>query len=123
MVDLAEDIVLEVDWSLFCEAMRCLVDNAVKFSPPNGMVTVTFSRENDHCLINIADQGPGIEADRRDYIFTEFAIQDVGHHHQGQGISLAIVRQVVNCHNGTVTVDGEPGRGAVFTVKIPLSEG
>ncbi len=120
--DLREDIVLAVAWPLFVEAIRCLVDNAVRFSPENGMVTVSAVRENANCLITVADQGPGIESEQRGAIFAEFAIRDINHHQEGQGISLAIVRHVVNCHRGTVTVGGGEGGGAVFEVRIPLPE-
>lgn len=122
VTELTEDIILNVDWSLVVEALRLLVDNAVKFSPDGGVVKISSSRDDNFCLITIADQGAGIEPGQQDNIFTEFAIRDVSHHCQGQGISLAIVRHVVTCHNGTVTVSGERGEGTVFTVKIPLAE-
>jgi signal transduction histidine kinase len=122
VTELAEDIVLNVDWTLVVEAMRLLVDNAVKFSPEGGVVKISSLKDGNYCLINIADQGEGVAPGEQDNIFTEFAIRDVSHHCQGQGISLAIVRHVVTCHNGTVTVSGERGKGTVFTVKIPLAE-
>ncbi len=120
--DATEDIVLNADWSLLVEAFRYLIDNAVKFSPKDGVVKISAFKKNNNCLITIADQGPGIDPEQRNNIFTEFAIPDVSHHHQGQGISLAIVRQIINCHNGRITVDGEKGKGAILTVKIPLAE-
>lgn len=122
VTELAEDIVLNVDWTLVVEAMRLLIDNAVKFSPEGGVVKISSLKDGNYCLINIADQGEGVAPGEQDNIFTEFAIRDVSHHCQGQGISLAIVRHVVTCHNGTVTVSGERGKGTVFTVKIPLAE-
>lgn len=100
-----------------------LVSNAIKFTPKGGRVQVRLERVNSHIEIVVADTGAGIAAEFLPLVFDRFrqADQTVTRKHGGLGLGLAIVRQLVELHGGTVKVEsaGE-GRGATFTVSLPL---
>lgn len=87
--------------------------------PQRGLITVRTWRDGDHHVcISVSDTGTGIDAAVSDRIFDPFfTTKAVG---QGTGQGLSIARSVVDRHGGTIAVDSEPGRGAVFTVRLPI---
>jgi signal transduction histidine kinase/ActR/RegA family two-component response regulator len=99
-----------------------LLSNAVKFTPHGGCVTVTASRAGDDIEIAVRDTGIGIGAEFLPHVFDRFRQQDGGttRRYGGLGLGLAIVRNLVELHGGSVSArsDGE-GSGAVFTVRLP----
>ncbi|MGF2036592.1 MAG: PAS domain S-box protein [Nostoc sp. CmiVER01] len=101
-----------------------LLSNAIKFTPIGGQVTIALSQVENHAQIQITDTGKGISADFLPYVFEHFRQEDSATTRKfgGLGLGLAIVRQIVEMHGGTVTVD-TPGveLGAIFTVQIPLA--
>ncbi len=100
-----------------------LLSNAVKFTPKEGRVQVRLERVNSHIEIVISDTGKGIEAEFLPYVFDRFRQSDgsMTRRHGGLGLGLAIVRQLVELHGGTVNVTsaGE-NQGSTFTVFLPL---
>jgi PAS domain S-box-containing protein len=115
--------------SVFGDAVRLqqvvanLVSNAIKFTPPGGRVEVTLARERERARITVRDTGAGIEPAMLAHIFDRFRQADssLSRRHGGLGLGLAIVRHLVELHGGTVGADSEGmGRGATFTVELPL---
>jgi PAS domain S-box-containing protein len=99
-----------------------LVSNAIKFTPAEGRVTVELAREHSQGVITVRDTGAGIEAALLPHVFDRFRQGQGGRGAGGLGLGLAIVRHIVTLHGGTVTAHSDgPGRGAVFTVTLPLS--
>ncbi len=101
-----------------------LLSNAVKFTPEGKQVTVALSQVENQAQIQITDTGKGIRTDFLPYVFEHFRQEDGATTRKfgGLGLGLAIVRQIVEMHGGTVTVDSPGvGLGATFTVKIPLA--
>ncbi len=100
-----------------------LLSNAIKFTPKQGRVQVCLQRINSHVEIVVADTGQGISAEFLPHVFGRFrqANSSITRSFGGLGLGLAIVRQLVELHGGTVHAEspGE-GQGATFTVKIPL---
>jgi PAS domain S-box-containing protein len=100
-----------------------LLSNAMKFTPKNGRVQVRLERVNSHVEIVVSDTGKGIEPEFLPYVFDRFRQSDgsMTRRHGGLGLGLAIVRQLVELHGGTVSVSsaGE-GSGATFTVSLPI---
>ncbi|HWL95305.1 MAG TPA: PAS domain S-box protein [Phycisphaerae bacterium] len=100
-----------------------LLTNAVKFTPKNGKIEVLLERINSHLEISVADTGVGIRPEFLPYIFERFTQADssVTRRHGGLGIGLAIVKHLVELHNGSVRAKsaGE-GEGATFIVALPL---
>jgi PAS domain S-box-containing protein len=100
-----------------------LVSNAVRFTPKEGRVQLRLERVNSHVEIVVSDTGMGIPADFLPHVFERFRQADgrFSRQHGGLGLGLAITRDLVQLHGGTVQAfsDG-PGRGATFRVQLPL---
>lgn len=102
-----------------------LVSNAVKFTPEGGIVKIDAERVGDFVEIEISDTGIGIDAQFLPFIFDTFRQGDgsMTRPHGGLGLGLSIVRHLVTLHDGEISVESEgAGRGAVFTVRLPLAE-
>jgi signal transduction histidine kinase len=102
-----------------------LVDNAVKYSPQGGQVTVTASSDGDgHVVLAIADRGVGVPDDRIDLIFAEFAQADASSTREfgGLGLGLPLVLHVARAHGGELQCSTEPGQGSTFTLLLPACE-
>lgn len=98
-----------------------LLTNAVKFTPPGGTVSVTVGADAYGVEMRVADTGQGIRPELLDVIFDPFRQGDA-HGTPGLGLGLAIVRQIVQVHGGTVDAENRvDGGGALFTVRLPLS--
>ena len=100
-----------------------LLDNAVKFTPRGGRIDVTLGRSGDRALVTVADTGQGIAPDFLPYLFDRFQQQDATttRRHGGLGIGLALVRQLLLLHGGTVEAHSDgPGLGASFTLTLPV---
>ena len=121
--DLRGGALVNGDASRLQQVLWNLLSNAVKFTPRDGRVEVRVDRADGQAQIRIADSGAGIAADFIPYVFDRFRQADASttRRHGGLGLGLAIVKQLVELHGGTVEVASEgPGRGATFTVLLPL---
>ncbi|NJL61700.1 MAG: hybrid sensor histidine kinase/response regulator [Methylacidiphilales bacterium] len=111
------------DTSRLQQILWNLLSNAIKFTPIGGRVEVELTQTNHHVQIQVSDTGKGIKPDFLPYVFEHFRQEDGATTRKfgGLGLGLAIVRQLVELHGGTVFVNspGE-GQGATFTVRLPL---
>jgi signal transduction histidine kinase len=103
-------------------ALRKLVDNAIKFTPAGGRFELRLAADETTATITVTDTGMGIPADDLPGLFTPFhrAANAMDQAVQGPGLGLAIVRDIVTEHGGTVSASSEVGRGSVFTVTLPV---
>ena len=99
-----------------------LLGNAVKFSPVGGRLEVRLRREGSVALATVRDAGPGMDEQTRRRVFEKFYQGDTAHATEGNGLGLALVKRIVDLCGGGVTVESAPGRGAAFTVRLPLGE-
>ena len=100
-----------------------LLSNAVKFTPKNGQIRVALLRVDSQIEISVRDSGEGINPEFLPYVFDRFRQADgkTTRSHSGLGLGLAIVRQLVELHGGTVYAHSDgPGRGAMFTLRLPV---
>jgi len=99
-----------------------LIDNAIKFSPENEIVSIAASRTVDIVSISVTDHGCGIPEEHIPRLFERFYRVDKGRSRRqgGTGLGLAIVKHIVNSHNGIVEVLSKPGKNTIFTVKLPF---
>jgi signal transduction histidine kinase len=120
----ADDETISCDASRMQQVIWNLLSNAIKFTPAGGHVTLTWRREGDSMIVEVADTGIGIEAEFLPHVFDRFRQQDaaITRRHGGLGLGLSIVRHLVELHGGSIsaTSDGH-GKGATFTVKVPIS--
>jgi signal transduction histidine kinase/DNA-binding response OmpR family regulator/streptogramin lyase len=121
-----EEAEIYYDHDLMEKVLNNLLSNAIKFTPKGGRVEVTvqMSRDNQRVEILISDNGIGIPKDRLPFIFDRFTQVDESttREHEGSGIGLALVKELVELHRGSITVDSAPGKGSVFTLSLPLGK-
>ena len=100
------------DAALLQEMLRNLIDNAIRYTPPHGRVTVGIEQQDDNRVsLYVEDDGPGIPPDQRERVFERF-YRILGSGEDGCGLGLSIVREIAEHHHGTVSIDGGARRGA-----------
>jgi len=97
-----------------------LLDNAVKYTPEGGKVTVSVSEENGYAIVKIADTGEGMSKEVREHLFDPYFQGDSSHSRQGLGLGLSIVKRIVELCKGTISVRSKVGEGSIFTVILPM---
>jgi signal transduction histidine kinase len=117
--DLAPCPDIPVDPHGIDQVISAILDNALRFSPDGGEMRVTLRSLDDAACLTISDQGPGIHPDFIPRVFDAFAKSDIHHHDAGQGLSMAIARQLVLRHGGKLTVESTLGQGATFRLQLP----
>ncbi len=109
------DRLMQIVWNL--------LSNAIKFTPRGGKVQLRLMRVNSHGEISVSDTGVGIAPEFLPYVFDHFRQADASfsREHGGLGLGLSIAKQLTELHGGTIVASSDgPGRGATFTVKLPL---
>lgn len=96
-----------------------LLDNAIKYTPEGGRVTVTIRSEPGQAVAVFKDTGMGIPAEEQDKIWTRLYRGDKSRSQRGLGLGLSVVKAVVQAHGGQVTVSSQPDHGSEFTVRLP----
>jgi len=113
------DLTVPADRDRLRQALANLVDNAVKYTPAGGRVTVTADRDNEGVAIRVADTGVGIAPGDRERVFDRLYRGDRSRSERGLGLGLSLVRAYVHAHHGRVTVEDNGGGGSVFTMWLP----
>jgi signal transduction histidine kinase len=106
------------------QIVESLLNNAIKFTPEGGRVDVRLLSKDSNAQIQVSDTGSGISAEFLPHVFDYFRQADSSttRTYGGLGLGLAIVRQLVQLHNGTIQVESAGvGQGATFTVILPLT--
>jgi signal transduction histidine kinase/putative methionine-R-sulfoxide reductase with GAF domain len=116
-----EEAVLHADPDLLKQLAVNLLENAVKFTPEQGNVSVDVEREHSSVRLVVQDDGPGIPTDKLDAIFERFYQVDGSNarSHGGSGLGLAICRSIATWHDGRIWAESEPWHGARFIVSLP----
>jgi len=118
----AEPVVAQGDHDRLRQVVDNLLGNARTHTPAGTHVRVTVSRNGREALVEVADDGPGMPSEQAQHVFERFYRSDASRVRAsgGVGLGLAIVAAVAEAHGGRVTVETAPGRGAAFTVRLPL---
>lgn len=107
-----------VDAGLFSQALALLISNAVQHSPPHEAVDVKVQATEAACLFEVTDRGPGLAPGEAERVFEKF-YRGAGRPAGGLGLGLAIARQLVELHGGTIAVENRPAGGARFSIRFP----
>jgi len=113
------------DGDRLAQVFTNLVDNALKFTPAGGKVTLSAAYAAGKVIIRVADSGIGITSEDQQRIFERFFQADKarsGGSGRGVGLGLAISRQIILAHHGDITLESEPGKGTVFQVILPVMQ-
>jgi len=109
-----------LDPVLIDQVLTNLLENALRFSPPGGEITIAASPWHGAVRVRVADQGPGIPPADRERVFEEFFGRDSDRGRAGTGLGLAIARAIVASHGGHIWIEGAPAGGAVVVFEIPV---
>ena len=114
---------VRADAPALTRVLRHLLGNAVKFSPPDGLVQILAERRGDHIRVAVQDQGPGIPPEERQRIFTLFYQSDGSATRRagGMGLGLALVRKLLAAHGTQIELETEVGRGSAFAFELPIA--
>ncbi len=120
-VEVETNLTIVGDRSRLVRAIVNLADNAIKFTPDSGRIEIKARRDSGCAVIEVSDSGEGIPRGDLAHIFERFyRVDKSGRRNDGSGIGLAIVKNVIEAHDGTVEVTSHEGHGSTFRVRLPL---
>ena len=124
VLDIAPDLMIEGEENRLIQVFYNLVDNAIKYTPQGGCVRLSAQAVDQKIEIRVEDTGPGIPPKERSRIFDRFYRMDSARNRKqgGFGLGLAIAKQIVELHNGTVKAANRQDEGAIFTVTLPRKQ-
>ena len=118
-----QDVAVAGDRDAIKQILVILLDNARKFTPVDGLISIRTAATNERVSISVRDTGRGIEPAALPHIFDRFYRGDPARTGEGAGLGLAIAKTLVEAQHGTLSVESELGRGSVFTVTLPRVTG
>ncbi len=118
----AEPLAAEADRDKLRQVFSILLDNAVKYSPPGGTVTVLAQRQQDAVELRVVDEGPGIPTAEHERIFRKFYRGAENGRGGGTGLGLFIAQGLVTAMGGRISLESAEGEGASFAVELPLAD-
>jgi len=111
-----------VDPTRLRQVFANLLDNAIKYTPEGGHVTLHLSQEPGAAVVRFRDTGPGIPEEEQARIWDRLYRGDKSRSQRGLGLGLSLVKAVVEAHRGSVSVRSRPGEGAELIVRLPVVE-
>ena len=115
-LELSESVIAEIDHDQITQVLMNIVLNAIQILPSGGQIFVRLYQNQDVAIIEVADNGPGINEANQAHIFEPFFTQRAG----GVGLGLAVVRQIVQAHGGDIRYSSSQFGGAQFTISLPI---
>jgi PAS domain S-box-containing protein len=118
----AEPLFATVDAKRIEQVLRNLLDNAIKYSPEGGTITLQGFQDDSQIVFSVSDEGIGIPADEWDRIFERFhrVENEITRRQRGAGLGLAVCRGIVEAHGGHIWVESQPGAGSTFSFTLPV---
>lgn len=113
------DLTATGDRDAIKQVLLILLDNALKFTPPGGTISITAEAAGASISMSVRDTGPGIEPEAMPHIFERFYLADPSRTGAGAGLGLSIAKALVEAQSGSITARSEPGEGSVFTLTLP----
>ncbi|HYD50483.1 MAG TPA: HAMP domain-containing sensor histidine kinase [Terriglobales bacterium] len=112
---------VEMDRQLVSRAVGNLLSNAIKYGKRGGTVRLRVQELDGDAVIEVCDEGPGIPPDEQARLFEKYSRTSSAGDKEGSGLGLFIVRRIAEAHQGAVSVRSEPGQGAAFQLRLPLT--
>ncbi len=119
--DIQDNIIIFSDMKMLQRAFSNLLDNAIKYTPANGVVSIVLILKNSEVQIKIEDTGIGIAPDDFEKIFERFYRADISRTSAGTGLGLSLARTIVRAHQGDITVSNGQHSGSVFQITLPYN--
>jgi signal transduction histidine kinase len=116
--DFCNSAFIEADADRISQIMANLIDNAVKFTPENGVIRVGIEKLAETVMVRVADSGIGILPEEIDRIWDRL-YRGARSTHRGLGLGLSLVKAVLHAHHGEIRVSSTPGAGSVFEIRLP----
>lgn len=115
-------ITVKADRDLIYQAVFNLADNAIKFTPENGTITVSVTENESNVRLSIKNEGKGIRPDELQFVFDRFYKSDKSRsvNKEGTGLGLYIVKTIVDIHKGNITVSSQPDKFTEFIITLPI---
>lgn len=110
---------VRADQTMTVQAVMNLAENAVRYGREGGWVRIEVRQDGSGAQVSVADDGPGIPADKLPHIFERFYQADPSHRGEGSGLGLSLVERIMSLHGGRVEVQSRPGEGSRFTLIFP----
>ena len=121
-VSISENIPLvPMDSALIVQVLVNLIENAIKYSPPQTPIDIQAQIDGSLVHIDVLDQGPGISLEDLERVFTKFYRANKPAYIGGTGLGLSICRGIVEAHGGQIVAQNRPDGGAIFTFTLPSS--
>ena len=116
------NIFLQADEVKLSLAISNLIDNGIKYTPPNGKVKININADENFCYLSVQDNGIGINEAEQNKIFDRFYRIDKTRDREtgGTGLGLAITRSTILMHKGEISLTSKEGLGTTFFIKLPL---
>ncbi len=120
VLQIAENLpILKLDGDMIARVITNLIENAVKYTPAGGKITVSAKPRSGGVVISVTDSGPGMSAEEQAQIFDKYTRLRSQGGPGGLGLGLAFCRLAVEAHSGRIWVESEPGKGATFSFLLP----
>jgi signal transduction histidine kinase len=117
--DVPPEILVDVDRPRIRQALANLLDNALKYTPRGGRVSIEARRSGGDVTVSVTDSGVGIPDDELPHIWTRLYRGDKSRSTRGLGLGLSLVKAIVEAHGGKVAVQSRPGEGSRFEIHLP----
>jgi signal transduction histidine kinase len=123
ILDIPEKLLVYMDKNFIERVLVNLINNAIKFTPQGGKITVKCKKEKEKAIVSVSDTGCGIEKENLDKIFQEFFRVDnpVNRTLRGSGLGLSLVRRIIDTHREKIWVESEVGKGTTFYFTLKLA--
>ena len=116
--DIDDDVMVVEDKELLSLVWHNLISNALKFTEPGGVVSLSVYADEEYAYVAVKDSGCGMNEETGRNIFRKFYQGDTSHATQGNGLGLALVKRVIDICGGEISVSSKEGVGSTFTIKL-----
>ena len=120
-----DDLLLaKMDARLIVQVLINLLDNAIKYTPPDSQITITAKRNGETVCVSVADNGNGIEDEQKSRVFDMFytGANKIADCRRSIGLGLSLCKSIINAHGGEITITDNVPHGAIFTFTLPVGE-